>query len=33
LLTPALLNYLEVLRGQAVVAIRQKAVRPDARRK
>lgn len=33
LLTPALLNYLKVLRGQAVVAIRQKSARPDARRK
>jgi HD-like signal output (HDOD) protein len=33
LLTPALINYLKVLRGQAVVAIRQKSARPDARRK
>jgi HD-like signal output (HDOD) protein len=33
LLTPALLNYLKVLRGQAVVAIRQKSARPDGRRK
>ena len=33
LLTPALVNYLKVLRGQAVVAIRQKSARPDARRK
>jgi HD-like signal output (HDOD) protein len=33
LLTPALLNYLKVLRGQAVVAIRQKSVRPDPRRR
>jgi HD-like signal output (HDOD) protein len=33
LLTPALLNYLKVLRGQAVVAIRQKSPRPDPRRK
>jgi eukaryotic-like serine/threonine-protein kinase len=33
LLTPALLNYLKVLRGQAVVAIRQKSVRPEPRRK
>ena len=33
LLTPALLNYLKVLRGQAVVAIRQKSARSDARRK
>jgi HD-like signal output (HDOD) protein len=33
LLTPALLNYLKVLRGQAVVAIRQKSARPDSRRK
>ena len=29
LLTPALLNYLKVLRGQAIVAIRQKSARPD----
>jgi len=29
LLTPALLNYLKVLRGQAVVAIRQKSVRAE----
>jgi eukaryotic-like serine/threonine-protein kinase len=33
LLTPALVNYLKVLRGQAVVAIRQKSARPDTRRK
>ena len=33
LLTPALLNYLKVLRGQAIVAIRQKSARPDPRRK
>jgi GAF domain-containing protein len=33
LLTPALLNYLKVLRGQAIVAIRQKSVRPEPRRK
>jgi HD-like signal output (HDOD) protein len=33
LLSPALLNYLKVLRGQAVVAIRQKSARPDTRRK
>ena len=33
LLTPALLNYLKVLRGQAVVAIRQKSMRPESRRK
>ena len=33
LLTPALLNYLKVLRGQATVAIRQKSARPDSRRK
>ena len=33
LLTPALLNYLKVLRGQAIVAIRQKAARPDPRRR
>lgn len=32
-LTPALLNYLKVLRGQAVVAIRHKALRPDSRRR
>jgi HD-like signal output (HDOD) protein len=33
LLTPALLNYLKVLRGQAVVAIRQKSMRSEVRRK
>jgi hypothetical protein len=33
LLTPALLNYLKVLRGQAVVAIRQKSARPEPRRR
>jgi hypothetical protein len=33
LLTPALLNYLKVLRGQAVVAIRQKSARPAPRRR
>jgi HD-like signal output (HDOD) protein len=33
LLTPALLNDLNVLRGQAVVAIRQKSARADTRRK
>jgi HD-like signal output (HDOD) protein len=32
LLTPAIVNYLKVLRGQAVVAIRQKSARPDTRR-
>ncbi len=32
LLTPAIVNYLKVLRGQAVVAIRQKSIRPDTRR-
>jgi eukaryotic-like serine/threonine-protein kinase len=32
LLTPALLNYLKVLRGQAVVAIHHRAARPGARR-
>jgi hypothetical protein len=32
LLTPALLNYLKVLRGQAVVAIHQKSARSPARR-
>lgn len=32
-LTPALLNYLKVLRGQAVVAIRHKSLRPDSRRR
>jgi eukaryotic-like serine/threonine-protein kinase len=31
-LTPAVVNYLKVLRGQAVLAIRQKASRPAARR-
>jgi eukaryotic-like serine/threonine-protein kinase len=31
-LTPAVVNYLKVLRGQAVLAIRQKANRPAARR-
>ena len=31
-LTPAVLNYLKVLRGQAVLAIRQKANRPAGRR-
>jgi hypothetical protein len=33
LLTPALLNYLKVLRGQAIVAIRQKSARPAPRRR
>ena len=33
LLTPALLNYLKVLRGQAAVAIRHKTSRPEPRRK
>jgi hypothetical protein len=32
LLTPALLNYLKVLRGQAVVAIHHRAARPGGRR-
>jgi HD-like signal output (HDOD) protein len=32
LLTPALINYLKVMRGQAVVAIRQKSARPDTRK-
>jgi hypothetical protein len=31
-LTPAVVNYLKVLRGQAVLAIRQKASRPGGRR-
>lgn len=31
-LTPAVINYLKVLRGQAVLAIRQKASRPAGRR-
>jgi peptide subunit release factor 1 (eRF1) len=31
-LTPAVLNYLKVLRGQAVLAIRQKAGRAPDRR-
>jgi hypothetical protein len=31
-LTPAVINYLKVLRGQAVLAIRQKANRPATRR-
>jgi len=31
-LTPAVLNYLEVLRGQAILAIRQKAGRASGRR-
>lgn len=33
LLTAAILNYLKVLRGQAVIAIRQKSSRPDPRRR
>ena len=33
LLTAAILNYLKVLRGQAVIAIRQKSLRPDPRRR
>jgi hypothetical protein len=33
LLTPPVLNYLKVLRGQAVLAIRQTALRSQARRK